>query len=402
MNRVVIHYHEVALKRGNRPAFVSRLVDNIGRTLRWTGVKRIRALPGRIVVNLTPQADWPQISRRLPWVFGIANYALAWRTECTIEAITACAVAAITGREFATFGVRTTRSAKTFALTSPEINRIVGSAVQAECPARVDLDDPELTINIEVLGREAFVSLGRQPGPGGLPVGSSGTVLALISGGIDSPVAAMRMMRRGCRVAFVHFHGAPYQDRTSRDKVVELVRVLTRHQCESRLHLVSFGDIQRQIVAAVPRPFRVVLYRRMMMRIAETLARSIGAEALVTGESLGQVASQTLANLTVTAAATSLPLLRPLIGMDKAEISAQAERLGTFEISIQPDQDCCQLFVPRHPATRMRLEEAQAAEQGLAISTMVQQAMESVEVEKFTFPDEGVSCIERTAQIGMS
>jgi tRNA uracil 4-sulfurtransferase len=387
MNRVVVHYHEVALKRGNRPAFVSQLVDNIGRVLRGTGVRRVRSVPGRVVVNLTPHADWPEISRRLQWVFGIANYSLSWRTEHNIDDMAEQAVATVAGRQFASFAVRTKRADKGFPLESPEISRIVGTAVQAASHAAVDLDHPELTVNIEVLPREAFVGLERLPGPGGLPVGTSGLVLALISGGIDSPVAAYRLMRRGCEAEFVHFHGAPYQDRTSRDKVTELVRLLTRYQLRSRLHLVAFGEIQRQIVAAVRRPFRVVLYRRMMLRIAETLAASVGARALVTGESLGQVASQTLANLTVTEEATTLPLLRPLIGMDKAEISAQAERIGTFEVSIQPDQDCCQLFVPRHPSTRMTLEEAKDAESALDIPAMIRQARDNTAVEEFRFPD---------------
>ncbi len=387
MNRVVVHYHEVALKRGNRPAFVSQLVDNIGRVLRGTGVKRVRSVPGRIVVSLTARADWPEISRRLQWVFGIANYALSWRSERNIDDIAAQAVVAVDGRQFASFAVRTKRADKGFPLESPEISRIVGTAVKAHSHAAVDLEHPELTVNIEVVQREAFVGLDRLPGPGGLPVGTSGTVLVLISGGIDSPVAAYRMLRRGCDAEFVHFHGAPYQDRTSREKVTELVRLLTRYQLHSRLHLVAFGETQRQIVAAVRRPFRVVLYRRMMLRIAEALAASVGARALVTGESLGQVASQTLANLTVTEEATALPLLRPLIGMDKAEISAQAEHIGTFEISIQPDQDCCQLFVPRHPSTRMTLEEAKDAESVLDIPAMVGAAVQNTVVEELRFPE---------------
>jgi thiamine biosynthesis protein ThiI len=387
-SRVVVHYHEVALKRGNRPAFVSQLIDNIGAALRGTGVKRVRAAPGRIVVHLKPGADWPEIGRRLRCVCGIANYSLAWRAPCTIDDITAFAVAAVDGRRFGSFAIRSKRADKSFPLESPAINHIVGAAVQARSGAAVDLKHPELTINIEVLPREAFVSVDRLPGPGGLPVGSSGTVLALLSGGIDSPVAAWRMMRRGCRVEFVHFHGAPYQDRSSRDKVVELARLLTRYQLHSRLHLVRFGEIQRQIVTSVQRPYRVVLYRRMMMRIAAALAGRIGAAALVTGESLGQVASQTLANLATVAAATSLPLLRPLIGMDKAEISTQADSIGTFEISIQPDQDCCQLFVPKHPTTRMSVNAAVHAEQPLDIDTMVRDALSSIEVHEFDFPEQ--------------
>ncbi|MFI5396535.1 MAG: tRNA uracil 4-sulfurtransferase ThiI [Candidatus Binatia bacterium] len=387
MNRVVVHYHEIALKRGNRPAFVSRLVDNIGRALRGTGVKRVRSVPGRIVINLTPQADWPEISRRLQRIFGIANYSLSWRAERDIDAITARALEAIDGRHFASFAVRAKRADKSFHLPSPEIGRVVGSAVVERSNAAVDLKHPELTINVEVLPREAFVALERLPGPGGLPVGASGTVLALISGGIDSPVAAWRMLRRGCQVAFIHFHGAPYQDRSSRDKVAELVHVLTPYQFESRLHLVPFGEIQRQIVSQVSRPHRVVLYRRMMMRIAEAVAKSIGAAALVTGESLGQVASQTLPNLTVTEEATSLSVLRPLIGMDKAEITAQAQRIGSFEISIQPDQDCCLLFVPRHPATRTTVAEIHESERLLDIPAMVAMALDNVLVQEFVFPE---------------
>lgn len=388
MNRVVVHYHEVALKRGNRPAFVSRLVDNIGRALRGTGVKRVRSVPGRIVVNLAPQADWPEISRRLQHVFGIANFSLSWRAERDIDAITTRALEAIDGRQFASFAVRAKRADKSFHFPSPEIGRIVGSAVVEHTHASVDLKNPELTINIEVVPYEAFVALERVPGPGGLPVGASGTVLALLSGGIDSPVAAWRMMRRGCQVGFIHFHGAPYQDRTSRDKVNELVQLLTRHQFESRLYMVAFGEIQRQIVTHVARPYRVVLYRRMMMRIAEAVAASMEprALALVTGESLGQVASQTLSNLTVTEEAVAVPVLRPLIGMDKAEITAQAQHIGSFEISIQPDQDCCQLFVPRHPATRSTVPRIQEAELALDIPTMVKQGLESMTVHDFLLP----------------
>jgi thiamine biosynthesis protein ThiI len=390
MNRVVVHYHEIALKRGNRPAFVNRLVDNVGRALRGTGVKRVRSVPGRIVVSLAPHADWAEISRRLQRVPGVANYSLSWRAERDIDAITAKVLEAIDGRGFATFAVRAKRADKSFHLPSPEINRIVGSAVQARSHAAVDLNAPQLTITIEVVSHEAFVALERLPGPGGLPVGSSGTVLALLSGGIDSPVAAWRMMRRGCEVAFVHFYGAPYQDRTSRDKATELVCLLTQRQFQSRLHLVAFGEIQRQIVAQVPRPYRVVLYRRMMLRIAEAVAGTIGASALVTGESLGQVASQTLSNLTVTEEATTLPVLRPLIGMDKAEISAQAQDIGTFDISIQPDQDCCQLFVPRHPATRSTLGDIRAAERVLDIEALVRLALDNLSVQEFIFPEPGL------------
>jgi tRNA uracil 4-sulfurtransferase len=379
MNRVIARYHEVALKRGNRPFFVNQLINNIGRALRGTGVRRVKSAPGRIVVLLGKQADWPAIRERLARVFGVANFALAQRTERSIDDIVGGVLAAIEGRSFASFAVRTKRADKSFLLTSPEANRVIGAAVQAASGAAVNLSHPELLITVEILPREAFFSLEKLPGPGGLPVGTSGNVIALLSGGIDSPVAAWRMMRRGCRVDFVHFHGAPYQDRASRDKAIELARALTPYQFESRLHLVAFGEVQRDIVAQVRRPFRVVLYRRMMLRIATAIAAELHAQALVTGESLGQVASQTLENLSAIEDATDLPVLRPLVGMDKNEITAQAQAIGTYEISIQPDQDCCQLFVPRHPATRMSTALAHEVESVLDIPALVQQARERTE-----------------------
>ncbi|MGH7472684.1 MAG: tRNA sulfurtransferase, partial [Candidatus Methylomirabilales bacterium] len=202
-----------------------------------------------------------------------------------------------------------------------------------------------------------------------------------------SPVAAYRMMRRGCLVSFLHFHGAPFLDRRTQEKVREIVRLLTRFQYASRLTLVPFGEVQQEVVVNAPAPYRVLLYRRLMARIAEHLAGVEGAKALVTGESLGQVASQTLENLTVIEEAVRLPVLRPLIGMDKEEISAQARGIGTYEISIQPDQDCCTLFVPRHPATRATLEEIDRAELTLDIGRLVKMSVERAEYEECAFPE---------------
>ena len=218
----------------------------------------------------------------------------------------------------------------------------------------------------------------REPGSGGLPTGISGKVLTLISGGIDSPVAAYRMMKRGCKVVFVHFHGRPYLSRVSEEKVRDLVRHLTQYQLYSQLFLVPFGDIQRQIVINSPPPVRVVLYRRMMMRIAEKIAIQENCWGLVTGDSLGQVASQTPENLQVVSTIPSLPILRPLIGMDKIEITQQAQDIETFETSIEPDEDCCTLFVPPHPSTKTRLDYIQKIEKGFDLESMVQQGLDGI------------------------
>jgi thiamine biosynthesis protein ThiI len=251
---------------------------------------------------------------------------------------------------------------------------------------RVDLERPALTIHIEMLPAGAFYFFGKEPGAGGLPTGSGGRVACLLSGGIDSPVAAYRMMRRGCTVLFVHFHAYPILSRASQDKVREIVALLTKYQLRSRLALVPFGELQQKVVLAVRPELRVVVYRRLMLRIAERLARRWHARALVTGEVIGQVASQTLENLTTIAEAAGLEILRPLVGMDKDEIMAEAERIGTFPISIIPDQDCCTLFTPRHPSTRARHDEVAEAELALPISEMVMHAAGSVCIEGFAFP----------------
>jgi thiamine biosynthesis protein ThiI len=207
-----------------------------------------------------------------------------------------------------------------------------------------------------------------------------------MSGGIDSPVAAHRMMKRGCAVTFIHFHSYPILSRASMDKARELVTLLTTWQQRSRLYLVAFGDIQQQVVLAVPGPMRVVVYRRLMLRIAERIGRTRGAQALITGDVVGQVASQTLENLAVVGQVATLPLFRPLIGMDKDEITAEAIKLGTYPISIIPDQDCCTLFTPRHPATRARLAEVERAEQALPVDEMVDTAVAAASIEDFRFP----------------
>jgi thiamine biosynthesis protein ThiI len=295
-------------------------------------------------------------------------------------------LAAVRGATAHSFAVRTRRENKRFALNSMEVDRAIGAAVKAATGIAVDLTHPELTINIEIFSDNAFLSIGKHPGAGGLPVGISGRGLALISGGIDSPVAAYRMMRRGLHLDFVHFHSYPLLSRTSQDKVRELVAHLTRYQGHSSLFLVPFGMLQREIVARVRRPLRVVLYRRFMMRIAGALAARIGARTLVTGESLGQVASQTLDNMQVIERAAALPIIRPLVGMDKNEIVDQARRLDTFEVSIIPDQDCCTLFMPRHPETHARMEEVEQAEAALDIDRMVAEAVSGAERVEFTFP----------------
>ena len=391
MSYVVVHYNEIGLKGKNQPLFLRRLAANLLRATAGTGVRRADERSGRLVLSLSRDADWPTIRERVRCIFGIANFSLAERTEPDLDALKAGVSRALEGRHFESFKVATRRAYKPFPLKSEEINRDLGAAVQGRTGARVDLEHPEVTLHVEVLPREIYFSFGRETGPGGLPVGVSGSVVVLLSGGIDSPVAAHRLMKRGCRAVFVHFHSHPFQDGTSRQKAADLVRCLTRFQHLSRLYLVPFGEVQREIVSRAPGPLRVVLYRRFMVRIASEIARREGAKALVTGESLGQVASQTLDNLAVVEEAVGMPILRPLIGSDKEEIVQQARALGSYEISILPDQDCCSLFAPRHPATFSNLEVIGQAESNLQVDALVRMALDQIEIRGFEFPESAPS-----------
>jgi len=384
---VIVHYHEISLKRGNRPLFLRYLRENLLRATSDLGPLRVVQLPGRIRIDLAGGADADIVRERLLRVAGVANLALTERTTATLEDMKDAVGRAVAGRAFATFRITARRAFKTFPLTSVDLNRALGAHVLAERPeVRVSLEHPELTVHVEVLPGEAFVYCGRDVGAGGLPVGSGGTVAALLSGGIDSPVAAWRLMRRGCRVVFVHFHSVPYLPDAPIAKARALVERLTQWQYFSRLFLVPFGEIQREVVLSVPPHARVVVYRRLMARIAERLARQTGAAALVTGDSLGQVASQTLHNLARVDETVDLPVLRPLIGMDKLEITEQARALATFEISIEPDADCCTLFVPKHPGTHVDREEAALVERRLDVAGLVGAGAERATEEVFDFP----------------
>ena len=386
MNSIVVHYQELALKGKNRPWFLGRLVRNLRDGLAGLDVKSVRALMGRVEVVLGPTGSFDEAGARIRQTFGVANFSLAGRAPLDIDAIAAAILADLGDRTCDSFRVSVRRADKRFPMTSPQAEREIGGRIKEARGWKVDLSNPQFTIHVELLTSDAFYFFGKERGPGGLPGGTAGRVACLLSGGIDSPVAAHRMMKRGCAITFVHFHSYPILSRASQDKARELVELLTRWQLRSRLYLVAFGDIQQQVVLSVPGPMRVVVYRRLMLRIAERIARAGHAQALITGDVVGQVASQTLENLAVVGSVSTLPIFRPLIGMDKDEIMAEAMRLGTYPISIIPDQDCCTLFTPRHPLTRARLADVEAAEQALPIAALVERAVQDAIVEDFHFP----------------
>jgi thiamine biosynthesis protein ThiI len=386
MTSIVVHYQEIALKGKNRPWFLGRLVRNLRRALTGLDVASVRALMGRIEIQLGPGTTREAAAERVRRVFGIANFSFARRSALDLDGIATAINQDLGDRTCRSFRVSARRADKRYPLTSPQIEREVGGRIKEARNWTVDLDDPELTIHVEVLTNDAFYYFGKERGAGGLPTGTAGKVVCLLSGGIDSPVAAHRMMKRGCSVTFVHFHSYPILTRASIEKARELVRLLTTWQLHSRLYLVPFGDLQQQVVLSVPGPHRVIMYRRLMLRIAQAIAYRRGAQALVTGDVVGQVASQTLENIGVINDVATLPVFRPLIGMDKDEIVEQAVRLGTYPISIIPDQDCCTLFTPRNPVTRGRLAEVQTLEGALPIEEMVDRAVKSAVVEDFDFP----------------
>ena len=374
-----VHYAEVGLKGKNRVFFEKRLVDNIKLTLRGTGYAEVERLHDRILVHLGQNADITEVKRRLRQVMGIAHFELSSRTERDITAIKEVALRQIQDVSYESLKVETRRTDKTFPLTSPQVSAEVGGYLVTKTGKRADMHNPDLVCWVKITHNAAYISTEKISGVGGLPVGVSGKVLVMLSGGIDSPVAAWQMIKRGAKAVFIHFYSYPYTDKVSLEKVIELAQILAVSNYRSTVYLVPFAELQQIIVAATPSPFRVLLYRRMMTRIAQCVATMENAEALVTGESLGQVASQTLTNLRTIEAIADIPILRPLIGEDKADIIEKAQRIGTFDVSTRPHQDCCSLFVPKHPATRASVTDLADAESGLDVDTLVEEALNNLE-----------------------
>ena len=372
---VLLKVGEIVLKGGNRHHFERMLQDNIRRAVRDIGVSvRLWNRNGVMVLRLAsddgPGAHGPsgpatgpsaeaamdRVAERVSSVMGIARVCRAARVAKDPEAAIGTAVALAAGRT-GSFAVRARRRDKRFPLSSAQLAREIGSRIQRAYGYPVNLSRPDLTIVVEVDQREVFVYTDGAPGQGGLPVGMSGRALVLMSGGIDSPVAAYRMMRRGLRCDFLHFSGMPLTGPESVYKAYGLMYQLDRFQCDSRMYVVAFGKTQQRLASSGASRLQIVAQRRLMLKTGEVLARRLGAAALVTGDSLGQVSSQTLANLTALDDAVSLPVLRPLIGHDKLEIIDEARRIRTLPLSELPDQDCCTLLSPRQVETRARIDD---------------------------------------------
>src|ERR1700683_2757443 len=380
---IVVHYHEVWLKGRNRRFFLSKLSTALRQALQGISIDRIEQPGDRFVVSLGDGASQQEAVARVERVFGIAFYALARTVERSMEAICHAAWEEIEPLRFESFAVRAKRSDKSFLQSSMEIESMVGRYLLEKLKAggrtvKVRLKDPEVTCYVEITPGPMLVYARKIPGAGGLPANTAGKMTCLLSGGFDSAVAAYKMMRRGAHMSFVHFWGGGARPGESSVHVARaLVERLTPYQLTAKLHLIPFEPIQREILHKAPEQYRLLLYRRMMLRIAERLGRRDHALAIVAGDSLGQVASQTLKNMVAVGAASPMPVFRPLAGDDKQEILKLARVIGTYDISSEPFHDCCPMFLPRSPALYASPHDLEMAETELDVSELVRSGVSS-------------------------
>ena len=380
---ILLKQGEIVLKGLNKKAFEQKLAANVARRLRPFGRFNIYTIQSAVYVEpLEDSCDMDGAFAALRTVFGVAALSRAAACAKDRDAIAEKAIEYLAGamRAAGSFKVETKRSDKSFPMTSIELSQYVGGRLAEACPeVRVDVHAPALTVNVEVRDRAAYVHGDAVPGAGGMPVGCNGTAVTLLSGGIDSPVSSWMIAKRGVRLIPVHFYSFPYTGEAAKEKVVSLARTLTDWCGKMRLAVVPFTHVQEEIRDKCPEEYFTLVTRRFMMRVADALARDNGCGAIVTGENLGQVASQTLPALGVTESVCTLPVLRPLIGFDKREIVDLARRIGTFETSILPYEDCCTVFTPRHPALRPSAAKAEEAESALDAASLVEEAVMNIE-----------------------
>jgi thiamine biosynthesis protein ThiI len=386
VTRILATTSEISLKGGNRQWFERTLADNVRRALADLPVSSVARPAWRVLITFEEPVSFAEAARRLATVFGIGGMMAVEHAGYTIDDLQDSLEPRLENLRPSSFAVRCQRSDKRFPMTSPEIERELGSFVQDLTGWPVDLGSPDLTLHVLVDENGLFTWTQRLPGPGGLPVGVGGKATCLISGGIDSPVAAYLLMKRGMRLDFVHCHSVPRTDPASLEKVEDLIRILIRYQGPARLAMVPLLPIQEEIAARCPAELRVLLYRRFMLRLAETAATRLRSDALITGESLGQVASQTIQNLRAVEAVARMPVLRPLIGLDKPEIIDLARRMGTYETSIIPHFDCCSFLMPDRPATKSTSSELDRAEDALDLQALICEAVDGTEIRSIDEP----------------
>jgi thiamine biosynthesis protein ThiI len=383
----LVSYHEIGLKGRNRSQFERRLQGNLEAALVGFPVRHVKRISSRLVVPVTDADAVLDVANRIALVPGVGAVALGLRTSREMPDIEEAALTALReAAPFESFKVEARRSNTDYPIPSQELNRLLGAYLQRETGAAVNLTKPGATVSVQVVQGDTYVYSARVKGPGGLPVGTASKVVSLLSSGIDSPVATWRIVRRGAVAVGLHFSGRPQAGDSSERLVAEIGEVLARTGGLGRIYVVPFGDIQREVSLLAPPDLRVLIYRRLMVKVAEKVAAVENAKAIVTGESLGQVASQTLENVAAVDEAATLPVLRPLIGSDKLEIMEEARRIGTYELSIQDAEDCCTLFMPRNPETHAKLAVVLAAWDALPHERLVADALSRLEWLDFAGP----------------
>ncbi len=382
MNHVVCHYSEIGLKGKNRSFFEKKLVSNIKYILPKNSFSSVKRPEGRIIIRLNDDADQEEVRSSLKKVFGLAHFSFAKKVETDLEKIKNEAVSFLAGKNLSprSFRVTTKRSDKSFPHTSPEVSRDVGAEIFKNFEWEVDLENYDLNLFVEITKEATYLYLEKNAGYGGLPTFSSGKGILLLSGGIDSPVAGFKMMKRGLGLDFIHFHAYPMVSNDSIKKAEKLFEKLKKYSPGSKLFLIPFGEIQKKVRTTIPEKYRILFYRRLMLIISERVAQRRSAKCLITGESLGQVSSQTLSNMRVTEQAVNLPVLRPLVGENKNEIISLAKEIKTYEISVLPDQDCCTLFNPRKPETKANLKRVLKIGQDLELEASIGKSIKNKRV----------------------
>jgi len=389
---IICHYAEIGLKGKNRKFFEEKLIENLKKSLVGLGSKRVQRISGRILIELNEKAKESKIKEALKNVFGIAHFSFAVSCKQEMEAIKKKSAEFLKSKRFETFRIETKRSEKDFPLTSQEVNEKVGEYILENLKVKntklkVDLTNPDITCFIEIVEKYVFLYSEKIKGQGGLPIGVSGKIISLLSSGIDSPVASFYGMRRGIRMVFLHFHTQEpkkirlAQKQNSIEKTKKIIRTLNKYQFSSKLYLVPFLNIQKGIFQKTNPELGCILCRRFMFGIAEVLAEKEKAEALITGENIGQVASQTLVNIRVTEEAVNLPVLRPLIGMDKKDIIDKAKEIGTFDTSILAEEFYCHEFLAKHPETKANLKKVKEEEKKLDVKKLIKEAVKKAKVE---------------------
>lgn len=375
---IIIHYGEIYLKGKNRKFFEDKLVDNIQLALKELGSFNIRRLGGRLVFECFDNYDLELINDKLSKIFGIEFFAAAYNVSQDYKSIEKAVGSIVKEKKFKKFRITVNRVNKKFPLHSNQLAVKLGDFVRKKFKKKVDLENFDLNIHLDIVRDFAFIYCDKIECGGGLPVGSSADLLCLISGGIDSPVAANMMQKRGSKITYIHFDSYPATPKENQEKIKDLVKVLDEYNFGSKLIIIPFLEIQKEIINKVPEDYRVIFYRRMMLRICKKIAIQENISALVTGESLGQVASQTVENIRVISECIDLPVLRPLIGMNKEEITELAQKIRTYEISIQPFQDCCSLYMPKHPQTHGDLNKVLDIEDGWKYDNLLDKAVDGL------------------------